>query len=425
MRDAHSRTFSSQTEMDRYAAQQTSRAAAELSHLQTAGELLAFLMDDTTLTAPASILCRQIRSQDGLVSKEVRANLRQSGGVFWPDEAVSQATAELSSISCCRHGLMISPSQWERYLLGDLLQWLRRDTILQLALVTGMSRKTTIDLLMACGQAPYKLQRPLELICWFCQCIPNVIFTWRDVERLLDMYGKIAAEESKGVKSEQKKSAGTVSLLFDWSVDEILGIGDPEAEGEQALMELMVQNCTKTGAFSRTARSAYLRFLEYLNVLEFPERSVDLLEWTGGMVDQQTQRTLFRKRYHVWASGICSGFADVDRRDVLLLGYVIIDGYMSAEKAGREIFLAMTKNGGRTDRCMAQIGKGLDALCPDADVKERQVLYCRVLDQLLAEFGFHAFYPPAAFDRFILLSLLAGHPVWNFHHLPEEWHGQE
>ena len=308
MRDAHSQTFSSQTEMDRYAAQQTARAAAELSHLQTAGELLAFLMDDTTLTAPASILCRQIRSQDGLVSKEVRANLRQSGGVFWPDEAVSQATAELSSISCCRHGLMISPSQWERYLLGDLLQWLRRDTILQLALVTGMSRKTTIDLLMACGQAPYKLQRPLELICWFCQCIPNVIFTWRDVERLLDMYGKIAAEESKGVKSEQKKSAGTVSLLFDWSVDEILGIGDPEAEGEQALMELMVQNCTKTGAFSRTARSAYLRFLEYLNVLEFPERSVDLLEWTGGMVDQQTQHLLrFRGRGPPGrsAAGIC------------------------------------------------------------------------------------------------------------------------
>ena len=425
MRDVHSQTFSSQMEIDHYAAQQTDKAVAELGHLQIDGELLAFLTDDTTLTTPASILCRQIQTQDGLVSKEVRANLRQSGGVFRPDEAVSQAAEELSGISRCRHGLKILPSRWERYLLGDLLQWLRRDTILQLALVTGMSRKTTRDLLMACGQAPYQLQRPLELICWFCQCIPNVIFTWRDVERLLDMYGKFAAEESKNGKSEQKKSTVTASLLLHWSVDEILGIGDPEAEGEQALMELMVKNCTKTGACSRAARSAYLRFLEYLNVLELPECSTDLREWTGGMADQQTQRALFRKRYHVWASGICSGITDVDRRDVLLLGYVLIDGYMSAEKAGREIFLAMTKNGGRTDRCMAQIGKDLDALRPDADVKERQVLYCRVLDQLLAEFGFHAFYPPAAFDRFILLSLLAGHPVWSFHHLPEEWNGQE
>lgn len=67
---------------------------------------------------------------------------------------------------------------------------------------------------------------------------------------------------------------------------------------------------------------------------------------------------------------------------------------------------------------MAHLRKDLEALHPDSDAKEKQVLCCRILNELLAEFGFHALYVPAAFDRFILLSLITGRPVWTFRHLP-------
>ncbi len=411
------RPFSAQREIDLYTKQQVARAAGELDCQQTDGELLAFLTDETKLTLPGSVLCRQIRSQGRLISQAAHASLSRCCSGPWPHEVVSRAAAELSDISSSRHGLAISAAQWEQYLAGDLPQVLQRDVILQLAVVTGMGREATIELLMACGQAPYQLRRPLELICWYIQCIPNLIFTWRDVERLLDMYETLAAAEDTGVKTEQRKPAGDSDNPLHWSVDEILGIGDPAAEGEQALMELMRKTCTATGGVSRTARSAYLRLLEYLTALDLPERPADLREQTGDMAEGQAQRTLFCKRYLVQASAIRSGVTAVNRQDVLLLGYFLITAYMRAEERGRASFLTMTEAGRPVDRNMAHLRKDLDALHPDSDAKEKQVLCCRILNELLAEFGFHAFYVPAAFDRFILLSLITGHPFWSVRHL--------
>lgn len=412
------RLFAAQREIDRYTKQQVARAAAELDCQQTDGELLAFLTDETKLTLPGSVLCRQIRSQGRLMSQEVRVNLSRCGSGPWPHEVVSRAAAELSNISCRRHGLAISAAQWEQYLAGDLPQVLQRDVILQLAVVTGMGREATIELLMACGQAPYQLRRPLELICWYIQCIPNLIFTCRDVERLLDMYETLAAAEDAGMKTEQRKPAGDSDDPLHWSVDEILGIGDPAAEGEQTLMELMMKTCTATGNFSRTARSAYLRLLEYVTALDFPEHSADLREQTGDMAERQAQRALFCKRYFVRASAIRSGVTAVNRQDVLLLGYFLITAYMRAEEHGRADFHTMTEDGRPVAWNMAHLQKDLDALHPDSDMKEKQVLCCRILNELLAEFGFHALYVPAAFDRFILLSLITGRPVWTSRHLP-------
>ena len=461
MGDKNRLTAAVQMEIDRFVEREMSVTISELYHQRSAEELLAFLTDETKLASPGFVLRRHIQSQGGLVSKEECADLSHSGNVPWPDEVISQAAAELSSISYRHHGIQIKPAQWKQYLAGEMPQGLQRNTIFKLAIVTGMGREDTIRLLMACGQAPYNVHSPLELICWFCQYIPG-IYTWKGVKRLLASYPRYAA--ASGGTAASDLCGEDFTRLLRQDVDQILRSGASVAEAEKVLLELMAENRTELEGFSRTARSAYLRLLEYLNALYLPGKQVKLHRLITVMVEKQDwqfddlfqasasdhfvfrgeaaddfgtpyveyqlspelgKAALFCKYYAKNAPFIEKGTRDVDRRDVLLLGYVLINGYMSAEKAGREIFLAMTKNGGRTDRCMAQIGKGLDALCPDADVKERQVLYCRVLDQLLAEFGFHAFYPPAAFDRFILLSRLAGQPGWNFHHLPEEWHGQE
>ena len=154
------RPFADQREIDLYTKQQVARAAAELDRQQADGELLAFLTDETNLTLPGSVLCRQIRSQGRLISQAAHASLSRCGSGPWPHEVVSQAAAELSDISSSRHGLAISAAQWEQYLAGDLPQVLQRDVILQLAVVTGMGREATMDLLMACGQALYNIRRP-------------------------------------------------------------------------------------------------------------------------------------------------------------------------------------------------------------------------------------------------------------------------
>ena len=93
------RPFAAQREIDLYTKQQVARAAGELDRQQTDGELLAFLTDETKLTLPGSVLCRQIRSQGRLISQAAHASLSRCGSCTWPDKVVSQAAAELSDIS--------------------------------------------------------------------------------------------------------------------------------------------------------------------------------------------------------------------------------------------------------------------------------------------------------------------------------------
>lgn len=446
-------TFAAQVEIDRYVEQQAAKAAAQLDRQQTADELLAFLTDDTKLITPGFILRRHIQAQGGLASKEKCADLGQNGNVPWPDGVVYRTAAELSSISYRRHGLAISTAQWEKYLKDDMTQGLHRDMIFKLAIVTGMGRQAAMDLLLACGQAPYNMRCPLELICWFCQHIPGT-YTWQGVQKLLDTYERFAAEGG-GASPSQPPAEGTTQLLR-WSVDKLLDTGDPAAETEQALMKLMAENCTELEGFSRTAQGNYLRLLAYLNTLYLLGQRANLHKLIGAMFEEQDwkfedihqspggERYVFRggvedeaaprevnhlfdaalgevallcKRYYTRANAIQKGARDVDRRDVLLLGYFLITGYMGAEEDTRATLWNMTKQDNPVDRRMELLREDLDALRPEADMKEKQVLCCRVLNELLAEFGFRALYVPAAFDRFILLSLLTDRPAWTARYL--------
>ena len=66
------------------------------------------------------------------------ADLSRSGNVPWPCQAVRQAAVELSTIGRERHGLEITLEAWERYLTADMPQGPQRETLFQLAMVTGM-----------------------------------------------------------------------------------------------------------------------------------------------------------------------------------------------------------------------------------------------------------------------------------------------
>lgn len=460
-------TYAAKMEIDRYVEQQIAKADAQLDRQQTAEELLEFLLDGTKLATPGFVLRRHIQAQGGLVSKETCADLSQCGNVPWPEEVVYQAAVELSSISYRRHGLAISTVQWERYLASDMPQGLQRDMIFKLAIVTGMGREATIDLLMACGQPTYNMRSPLELICWFCQYVPG-IYTWKGVKLLMDKYKMFyaAADKDPGGKSQRQEPKKDTTHLLRWSVDEILEAGDPAGEAERKLLELMGENCGELEGFSGTARSAYLRLLDYLSVL-YPEGTKTLRKLTNAMFERQEWKfedihqtstkdryvfrgwvedeaasrevdyifdavrgkiALFCKRYYDRASAIRSGGRDVDRWDVLLLGYFLITGYMEASAETRDGFWNMTKerasgkgrgkkDGRSMDDRMKRLRNDLNALRPDSDMKEKKVLCRRVLNELLAQFGFRALYVPAPFDRFIFLCLLTDSPAWTARYL--------
>ena len=454
MGDKNRLTAAVQMEIDRFVEREMSVTISELYHQRSAEELLAFLTDETKLATPGFVLRRHIQSQGGLVSKEECADLSHSGNVPWSDEVISRAAAELSSISYRRHGIQIKPAQWKQYLAGEMPQGLQRNTIFKLAIVTGMGREDTIRLLMACGQAPYNIHSPLELICWFCQYIPG-IYTWKDVERLLASYPRYAA--ASGGTAASDLCGEDFTRLLRQDVDQILRSGASMAEAEKALLELMAENRTELEGFSRTARSAYLRLLEYLNALYLPGKQVKLHRLITVMVEKQDwqfddlfqasasdhfvfrgeaaddfgtpyveyqlspelgKAALFCKYYAKNAPFIEKGTRDVDRRDVLLLGYFLITGYMGAESGTREALWELTAQDGPMDRRIKLLREDLNALLePYLILDEKQTLCLRVLNELLAEFGFHALYVPAAFDRFIYLSLLTDDPARTIRYL--------
>lgn len=448
MRYEHSLTAEAQARIDSYVERQTARAANGLESRQTEEALRAFLTDGSTLSTPGFILRRHLQEQGALPVLKDCPDLRRSGNVPWPGEAVHETAAWLSSISYSRHGLAISTVQWESYLSDIMSQGLQRDTVFKLAVVTCMGEGETLDLLMACGQAPYNLRRPLELICWFCQQTPGT-YTWREVQRLLKDYESASAPEESGEGEEAEPETGGTTRLIRLEVEELLGKDLPAAQAEEKLLALMAAHCTRLDGHSRTARELYLRFLDYLQALYLPggrgklRRLIDTMfeskEWyfddlfqtptearyvfRGELEDdfgprveecvlsrELGQLALFCKRYYSRASSIRRGTTEVDRRDVLLLGYFLITGYMGAGGKAREALRAMMGEGGVLDRRMRFLRPDLEDLGPDLDMKSRQVLCSRIFNELLAAFGFRPLYVPAIWERFFLLCLLTDRP---------------
>ncbi len=467
MSDEHSLTFAVQMEIDRYVDQQIAKANAQLDCQQTAEELRLFLIDDTKLATPGFVLRRHLQSQGWMMSREKCLDLNETGNESWPDAAVERVAKELSSISYRCHGLEISTAHWKQYLEDGIMPG--RDIIFQLAIVTDMGRETTIRLLMACGEAPYNMRSPVELICWFCQRVPGT-YTWSDIKRLLKRYRKRSAEADKeaGGNSLQSEPVKDATCLLRSNVDKILASSKTAPEAEQVLIKLMVKNRAELKGFSQTARNKYLRLLDYLNALYCPGQPFNLSklmktmfgkqEWKledihqGGnketpyvfrgvegdnvrpnTVDHQFlpeigEIAMLCKRYYFRANAIRAstdhgGYKDmkawkaVDRRDVLLLGYFLITGYMAADGKAQAALWALTQWDGPMDRRMVLLREDLNALRRNTDLMEKKELCCRILNELLSEFGFDSLYVLASFDRFILLSLLTDDPARTIRYL--------
>ena len=467
MSDEHSLTFAVQMEINRYVDQQIAKANAQLDCRQTAEELRLFLIDDTKLATPGFVLRRHIQSQGWLMPREKCSDLNETGNEPWPDEAVERVVRDLSYAGGLYHDLDIKPAQWKGYLTDDAIP--QRDIIFQLAIATDMSRETTTRLLMACGEAPYNMRSPVELICWFCQRVPGT-YTWKDVKRLLKKYRKCSAEAEKDADGnrQQKEPVEDATRLLRLGVDELLGSDKTVPEAKQALIELMVDNRAELKGFSQTARNKYLRLLDYLNALYCPGQPFNLFKLMRTMFEKQEWKlkeihqsqgketpyvfrgvegenvkpdtvdhqflpeigeiAMFCKRYYPRANAIRAstdrgGYKDtkawkaVDRRDVLLLGYFLITGYMAADEKAQAALWALTEWDGPMDRRMVLLREDLDALRRNTGLMEKKVLCCRILNELLSEFGFDSLYVLASFDRFILLSLLTDDPARTIRYL--------
>lgn len=467
----HSLTFAVQAQINSYVEKQMAKAAALLDRQQTAEELLNFLLDFSQLSTPGFVLRRHIQAQglvskfvlrrqiqaQGLASKEECADLSQNRNVPWPKEVISRTAAELSSISYRRHGLAISTVNWERYLTDNISQGIQRKMIFKLAVVTNMGRSETIDLLLACAQGPYNVREPLELICWFCQRVPG-LYTWRNVEELLEAWKSSALPEEAEERKECVPPDEGVTQLLRREVDELFGASLPAEQAERRLLALMTEYRAELTGPSRTAREGWLRSLEYLQALYAAGKRKKLRGlisaiyekqgWNVGDVFQNPRGkryvfrgeladgfgpqyeehvfdedavvgeiALFCKRYYARANAIRKGTEGVDRRDILLLGYFLITGYIGADEDAAARVEELIQGGTSMDRRMELLLEALVLLRQTSNIKEKQVLCCRVLNELLAEFSFRALYVPAPFDRFFLLSLLTDCPAWTVRYL--------
>ncbi len=448
----HSLTYAVQMQVDGYIQTRGAQAGARLNRCGSARELLPLLIDPETISTPGFVLRRHIQAQ-GVVRGLDCADLSRTGNVPWPEAVTQQAAAQLSSLSYRRHRLAISTVNWYKYLTDAMPKGIQRGMIFKLAVVAGMGREETLELLLACGESPYNVRRPLELLCWFCQGVPGV-YTWADIKNLLERYEAYAARKAEGEAVRPEPVPDATRLLLGWA-NELLDPGLPSApEARQRLLERMAQVRGELQGFSRTAQAKYLRLTDYLRALYTPPSPV-LSELVRTMYRQQElffddvrmnsrgklytfrgepadrfgpQReeyvfgggpgmnllgkvAMFCKRYPLRAGGIANGREAVDRRDILLLGYFLITGYRSAGAAERSAFWALAQEDGSMDRRISLIREELDALAREPDIPERQVRCRRVLNELLAELNFQAFYVPALFDRWVLFALLTRRPA--------------
>lgn len=429
--------------------------ADEALNMQDSAEkLIAFLQDASTLCTVGFVLRRQLRAQ-GVLSPEV-AEEPMDANCPWPMEETQRVARLLHKEGLRRHGLEIPVKNWIKYLNDDLIQGLQRQMVFKLAFVTNMDHDATLRLLLACQQDGYNPRDPLELICYYCQCRPGV-YSWWQVEDLLRKFQQGDGQEGRPAQATPP-SLGKTRLLRG-GVEDLLRGTLPQAEADRELLRWMDQCRKEFAGYSLTGRAKYLHLTRYLHPLyptfwmkdqrtyEEKEKAVQtdgegfpvlkqqltaalqahfgILDHIGQTdagarqvyTDQSGERVafsaalgqiaLFCKHYYYRANEIDRGVKPVDRRDVLLLGYFLLGG---AVRTGREGWAALAEIAGK-DRVL---GTAVGALLPDLralghtqDIQERSLLIRRVLNELLAAFGFAPpLYTPAAFDRFVFLCAL-------------------
>lgn len=134
-----------------------------------------------------------------------------------------------------------------------------------------MDPRQTVELLLACGQAPYNVRDPLELTCWFYQSFPAVcrwslvqeqIEEWKHFTSKSEKLGEDPASYNDTIEGETRQLERQVShLLRD------LEAGQDAREAGQKFLALLTENDSRLKGYSRTARSAYLHLADALAVL--------------------------------------------------------------------------------------------------------------------------------------------------------------
>lgn len=476
----HSVTKAAREEINQYVDRLLAQSAVCLDSQRTAEEIMGLLTDNATLSTPGFVLRRHIQASK-LIRLEGCADLRKCGNIPWQERAVEQAASELSRLCYRRDGRRwtVSKENWVRYLTDSGTQGIQRKMIFRLAIAVGMDPRQTVELLLACGQAPYNVRDPLELTCWFYQSFPAVcrwslvqeqIEEWKHFTSKSEKLGEDPASYNDTIEGETRQLERQVShLLRD------LEAGQDAREAGQKFLALLTENDSRLKGYSRTARSAYLHLADALAVLYGAGGGDDLTALISAMYQRQgwnfetllqtmqDERYIFRgaradegaaqweecvfdqvlgkiamfaKRYPVRAQNVRRGKAGVDRHDILFLSYFLITGYLEANEETAVQFEKYVKN--RLDSLLEQkdhrfeaplsgeamLDQGVGEVLPylgrlrrRPNAKQKFDLCRRVLNQLLSVFDFHAVYYPAAFDRFVLLSLLTDRPGWTTRYL--------
>lgn len=400
-------------------------------------------------------------------SNQKYIDLFENRNVAWPEKLVEKLSSQLEKFAREKQNEVVKKNQWMKWLNDESMQ-IKRELAIKLSFLLKMDNETTTKFLLSGGHEPFNVRNPLDYICIFCKSYNG---DWRMVQEVLKEYEKNRPNSSKAENDKIIGSVGQTCLINS-EISIFNRLNEKGIDFEQAKEQLIKYMYSQDNQFTRRKwvnrkdqktkeikynwseyfpgyslqnRDYLLELTRYLvkvypiykekavvevledgypNLVQLTEAFIFMHEWTFVEKKAQHEKDLFNRDVY----SICNAYDKgkrlsaikrikefpnnakiVERKDVLLMGYLFISGYLRLDDKNTENELkAMsvldTKNV-EFEKTMKKIINLLDESINEYDESKKIFDYICIINVFLECFSFEKFYPPFILDRFVLFAL--------------------
>ncbi|MDO4337279.1 MAG: hypothetical protein Q4C91_04220 [Eubacteriales bacterium] len=402
------------------------------------------------------------------------------GNVAWSEGLISELSKLLSKEEFSKSGKRIKASEWEKW-LSDMQIPSKRELAIRISFALEMDDLTTTKFLLACGHEDLSVRSPLDYICLFCRQSAS-LKKWEKVEELLKKYECRCHENTTaetyvvprlGMTQLMTNNLSELAAVPESRMEE--NLLEYMCSLEHEFVHKSKSSNQYLAGYSLQRRADLLEWFRYFVRLypyyeaykyrvgdvwrkrvEIDENGIpNLRSLTRAMLDSHNwesvdyediglepkskrksthDRSPFNKEVYLFFKEYekhnrlktidrildsPENAVPVERKDILLLSYFFISGFLQADEEIREELYRMTEENPQGNRFTFILKDVIGQLADIADgmnEEDNDKAYIQCINQLLEAFSFEGFYPPFIMDRFVLLALM-GEEIGGFESL--------